>query len=175
MTVSYLGSLSIGGVLPGAVGVAVAGQAGINAALPDLQGQLDGLLSFSPTPIDLTAQIATAQAIIAGIQASITLGVAPPSLEVQLAGIQALVATLQATLGTMNAQLAVITSFQSALSAAGVHLYRYTGQTADLGPELTTELSGGAPGGSPTDEANALVVLTTDSATWAALSEIFEV
>jgi hypothetical protein len=174
MSTTYLGSLTVGGVLPGGVALGAAGVAGINAALPSLLEQLEGLLSFAPTPISLTAQISTLEAMITGLNAAITLGVMPPSLDTQIAGIAALIAALSSVVGGINAQLALITSFQAALGAAGVHAIAFEGPVANLGVELTGRLAA-VPGLSPGDAAHALTLLTTVPATWAALAQLMKV
>jgi len=175
MSTTYLGSLSVGDVVPGAVSAAAAGSAGINAALPDIQGRLDALLAFAPINVDFAAQLALAQQTVASIQAGIALGLPVPSLAAQIAQVAALVAELLAAVTSISAQLSVIAALQAHFGVAGVHAYAFAGQTQDLGGELSAELAGGTPGGAPTDAANALVLITTVPATWAALAALLKV
>jgi hypothetical protein len=175
MSVTYLGSLSIGDALPGAVAVAAAGVAGIGLALPDIQARLAALASFSPLPVDFAAQLALALQMVASVQTSIALGLSPPSIALQIAIIAALVLELEAAIVAISVQLDIVLDFQALLGAAGIHAYAYAGQVQDLGSEMATELAGGVPGGAPTDASNALVLVTTTPATWTAMGQIFQV
>jgi hypothetical protein len=173
--ITYVGGMSVGDAVPGAVDAAAAGAAGINAAIPDIQARLDSLLAFAPVNVDFAAQLSLAQATLASIQAGISLGLPVPSLAAQIAQVAALVAELLAAITSINAQLSIITALQAHFGAAGLHVYAYTGQVGDLSAELYLELEGGVPGGSPTDAANGLLLLTTVPATWAALAQILKV
>lgn len=175
MTITALGELSIGETIPGAAAVGVAGAAGINLALPDIQARLDALLAFSPAAVDFAAQLALAQQIVVSIQAAITAGLTPPSISAQIAAVGALIAELTAAVASIHAQLTIIVDFQALLSAAGIFAYAYDGQVDDLGDELDAEIGGGIGGGSPTDHCNALVLVTSEGATWTAMGEIFQV
>lgn len=174
MTVRYLGELTLGGVVPGAAMLSAAGTAGINAALPDLQSRLAGLLAFKPTPVSFTAQIATLKDMIAGIEATIAVGLPAPGVSTQLAAIAELVAALQSQVGALNAQLSVIANLQAALGAAGIHAYAYEGAAGSLAAELGGAV-GSSPGISPADVAHALALVTTVPATWAAMSSLLRV
>lgn len=175
MSVTYLGALTIGDALPGGVAVAAAGYAGINAALPDIQARLDALLAFSPLPVDFAAQLALAQSMVASVQASITLGLAPPSIALQLAIVAALIADIAAAIASISVQLGIVVDFQALMGTAGIHAYAYAGQTQNLGAEMAVELAGGVPAGAPTDAANALILVTTTPATWTAMGDVFKV
>ncbi len=167
MTVTYLGSLTTGAAIPGAAALAAAGTAGINLALPDIQARLSALLAFTPTPISLTANLAIAQQVVTSVTASLALGVTPPDISAQLAIVAALVAELTAAVASVNAQLEIIAGFD--MSASGVYAYSYAGQANQLGSEFSTELSGGFPGGTPTDATNAVLLATTAPGAWTAL------
>lgn len=175
MTVQYVGNLSIGGAVPGAAAAAVAGAAGINAALPDILARIAALQAFAPLNVSFAAQLALAQQMVASVQAAITAGISAPSLAVQIAQVAALIAELLAAATAINAQLTIITDFQALLGTAGVHAYAYAGQVQNLGGEMSTELAAGVPGGAPTDASNALVLITTVPATWAAMANVFKV
>jgi hypothetical protein len=174
VSTTYLGSLSVGGVLPGGVAVAAAGAAGINAVLPDLAGRLAALLSWTPTPISIAAQLTQLTAMITALNAQLTLGIAPPSLATQLANLAALIAELQGLVNGVELQLTYVTEFQALLGAAGVHAFAYDGATGDLPASLLSALAS-VPGVGPADHCNALALLTTIPATWAALAQILKV
>lgn len=173
MTATYLGSLTVGGTMPGAAAVGVAGAASINLVMPDLLAQIESLTSWSPTPISLDVQLQTLANMTAGINAQIALGVPPPSILGQIEAINALIASLQLQVAELDAQLAIITSFQAALEAAGVHLVAYDGPAGSFGVEVQGELNT-APGLAPSDACNAIAFLTTSPATWAALASILK-
>lgn len=174
MTVSYVGSLSIGAAIPGGLAAAVAGQTGINLALPDIQARLAALASFTPTPPSLAADVQLAQSIVASLQAAISLGVTPPSIDAQLAIVAALVVDLGAAVASINAQLAIVLGFINICATAGIHAYAYSGNADDLGAGMTTELAAGLPGGGPTDPINALVLATSLGGTWTAMQSVFK-
>jgi hypothetical protein len=174
VTATYLGSVTIGGSMPGAAAVGIAGAAGINTLLPDLLAQIASLLSWTPTPISLTAQLSTLQSMIAGINAQITLGVPPPSLASQLAALAALIASLQGQVASLTAQLSIITAFQGSLASAGVHLVAFEGPVSSFGGDVTARLSS-VPGLGPLDACHAISLLTTVPATWVALGKILKV
>lgn len=175
MTITYLGGLTVGGAVPGADLAVTAGIAGINAGLANLFDQLSALAAYTPTPIDFAAQIGVAQDIVSGLTAAISAGITPPSLGDQLALIAAQVATLTATIDGIEVNLDLLTGLQAPLATAGVHAYAFDGDTDSFGAELDGELAGGVPGGSPSDHANAVAIITTIPATWLALGEIVKV
>jgi hypothetical protein len=173
VTATYLGSLTIGGTMPGAAAVGVAGAASVNLVLPDVLAKIESLLTWTPTPISLTAQLGTLDAMITAINAQITAGLPPPTILGQITAIADMIASLQSTAASLEASLALITAFQSALAAAGVHLVAYTGPVSAFGTEVQGRLAT-APGLSPADACNALAFLTTVPATWAALATILK-
>jgi hypothetical protein len=174
MTVTHLGSLTVGQAAPGGLALAAAGTAGIGLALPDLQARLTALASFAPSPPSITTDIALAQQIIASLQLALTVGIQPPSMDVQIAMVAALIATLSATIVSIDAQLSIIANLTNVLNTAGVHAYTFNGLANQLGPQMATELSGGFPGGSATDATNAVVLATTVAPAWAAMSAFFK-
>jgi hypothetical protein len=175
MTITYIGELSIGDAVPGAAAVAVAGVAGINGAIPNLQSLIDALTAFAPLDVSFGAQLALAQSMVTNIGLAISLSLPAPSIAAQIAAIAALLAALLAQLAAINVQLGIIVDFQALLGTAGIHVYAYDGVTGSFGGEFATELVGGTPGGSPSDAANALVLITTIPAAWAAMGQVFQV
>lgn len=164
-----LGSLSLDAIVPGASAAAAAGVAGIGGALPDLVARLEALANFQPTPVDFAAQLSIAQSTLASVQAAISIGLSPPSIDAQVAAVLELLATLTAQLATVHARLAIVTSFQAQLSAAGIAAYLYEGAVGSLAGELGAAVGGGSA------ECHALALVTTDPAAWSAMSAVFKV
>jgi len=158
MTVSYVGSLSIGGALPGAA-------LALESAIPDLQARLDALASFAPTTGSLSANLALANGILSNIQNAITLGVVLPDISAQLGEIAAAV-------DLAEGQLSAAAAFLATLDAAGVYLYTFAGDVENFGDEFDAEIGGGLPGGGGGGASNAVVMITKNPATWAALQSI---
>lgn len=169
MSLVSVGSLSLAVAVPGAAGAAVAGAAGINAALPDIEARIAALASFAPSPGDFSADISLANNIIADANLAISVGLTPPSLSAQIAIIAALVADLEAAVVSINANLTIVTDLISLLAAAGVDAYAWDGANDAFGPALTTALGAG------TAHCSGLVLKTTSGATWTAMSTLFKV
>lgn len=166
MTVTALGSLTVAAAVPGMYATVIAGASGINAVLPGLAAELAALSAIVPTPTSPTAQLAQVAQITASINAGITAGLPVPDVIGILA---ALIAELSAKVGSLNAQLAIVTGFNAALATGGIAAFAYDGAVGSLGAEL-----GAAVGGGPT-HANALALVTTDPAAWAALGAVMKV
>jgi hypothetical protein len=175
MTIFYLGSLSVGGAVPGCDAAVSAGISGIGSALDDLVAQLGMLTAYVPTPISFATQLTQAEAMVTALGAAISLGLPPPDITAQIAALASKIAGLTAQIAGITANLTVLTDLQAPLTAAGVHGYGFDGAVNALGGELASELSGGAPGGAPSDHGNAVVFLTTIPGTWAAMGEVFKV
>lgn len=176
MTITALGSLTVGDINPGAANAVAAGQAGISGALPDLTAKLTALASFTPTPVDFAAQLSLAQQVVAGVQLAITAGISPPSINTQIAEVAAQIGAITAQIAAVNAQLSIIAGLAAPLSVGGIRAWAYSGQVGNAGGELGAELAAGVPGGTgPTQSCNALIVLTTSPAAWSALSAVLKV
>lgn len=162
MTVAYLGSLTLGAAVPSL-------PLAIGASLPTVQGQIAGLLAaqlqLNASPPSLAGFIADLNALLANLTNMLALGIPIPTLSVQLAAVAAALVSLQA-------QASLLLGYQSALGAAGVFAYAYTGQASALGAGFSTELASGFPGGSSADATNALLLATTTPAAWAAIQSI---
>jgi hypothetical protein len=163
MTVTYLGSRTIGDTVPGVNGA-------ILSAMGDVQARETALASFVPsiTPPSISADIQTNGEILVNLQAAATFGIEPPSVDAQ-------VAIMADALLLLQGQLQVILDLLDVFGTAGVHAYAYDGQADAMGGELTAELAGGFPGGAPTDHANAIILATTIPATWVAMAAVFRV
>jgi hypothetical protein len=175
MSFTYLGELTLGGALPGAAAAAVAGVAGINLALPDIQARLDALLAFTPTPVDFGVQLQLALQMVASVQSSIALGLPAPSILLQLATVAALVAALEVSITSINTQLGAIVAFQAHLAAPEIHAYAFQGATNVLGAEAAAALAGGLPGWAAAAPIHALVLATPVPATWTAMGAVMKV
>ena len=86
-----------------------------------------------------------------------------------------MIASLIANVSAVNVQLGIILEFQGLLAAAGIHSYAFAGAVNAFGGELSAALAGGVPGGTPAEASNAIVLLTTVSATWDAMAQVFKV
>lgn len=154
---TYLGSLSLGAVIPG-LGVALA------SALPRIQLQLDAALAaqaqLTITPPTIAANISAAATLLAGLQAAAALGVQVPSASLQLSILASLIAALNLELGALGFDL----------SAPGIHAYAFDGESQALAAELPDSF----PGGAPTTHANALVLVTTVGSTWVAMGAVLK-
>lgn len=174
MTARYIGSLTIGGALPGMSALVTAGLGGISLVLPELQSRLDSLLSWRPSPITIPAQIQQLQSMIAGLQLQLSLGVAPPSMTMQLAELAKLTAELHASISQLTAQQTVLLEAQQLMATAGVHAVAFSGRADRLGLEVGGAIEG-APGISPADATQAITLATTTPAVFAALSQLVKV
>lgn len=167
MTITTLGSLTVGAAVPGMDVSIAAGTSGINTVLPDLSAQLDVLLSLIPAPpSDFTAQLALAATLTANLNINLAAGVAAPDVTANLA---AAIAALTASVNALNAQLSILTGFTAPLAAAGIGAYAYDGALGSFGSELGAAIGPGAT------HANALALVTTDPAAWTALSVVLKV
>jgi hypothetical protein len=153
-----LGEIELAAFIPGAV-------AALAIAVPDLQARLDALLAFKPGAIDLHANLALAEAIVADIKAAITLGIVPPSIQLQIDLVLALLAGLQAN-------LAAILAFKALLTARAF-AYGYTGTVAGYGPLISAELVNGFPRGNALDVASILTIGATAQASVTAMAGVF--
>ena len=152
MALTYLGSLSLGDVIPG-LGVCLA------SALPRIQAQLAAAIAASAqltiTPPTIAANISLCANLLAQLQAQAALGIQVPSATLQLNALATLIAALNIELGALAFDL----------SAPGIHAYAYAGESQGLKNELPASF----PGSAPISACNALVLATTVGATWAAL------
>jgi hypothetical protein len=169
MTVTTIGSFSVGDLVPGASLAVSAGVQGINDALPDITARLAALAAFSPLPVDFAASKAMALDIGANLQAAMTLGLSPPDISAQITAVTDLIAVLAAKVSAVNAQLEILTDLQASLDVESIAAYAYDGTKASLGSELGTAVGGGGT------HVNALLLVATDSASWAGLSAIVRV
>lgn len=166
--ITDLGSATLSVVVPGAASAVVAIDIACGIAAPDVSAQLTALASFTPTlNLSFAAQLDIAASIVTNINAAITAGITPPSLDAQIALSVDIIADLQAKLVLIEAQAAIGIALGDLLANAGVRTLVYSGPQDDFGSELSAEL------GAPTTACNALVLLTTNGATWTAMQSLF--
>jgi len=154
MTLTNLGELSIGAIIPGAMG-------SYAAVLAQLQAQLEGAIALaaqlSIRPPSLQGNLDAALALVAALQASIALGL--PGVDFQVAAVAQLIASLEAKVALL---LGV------PFGTGGIYAYAYTGDTAGMGSAIT-----GAVGSATGDQCYALILLARASASIAALKQVF--
>lgn len=164
MTTTLIAETDIKATIPVPVGV-------LFSAMADLQVKLEAMIAFSAQlglpALSFAAQLELIAQIQAALEASISLGIEPPTLNVQLD------ATL-AAIATLKIQLQVYISLFELMAHAGVFIYKFSGPTNTAGGEISAALAAGFPGHGATDNANILLLGTVDSATWAAMQGIFK-
>lgn len=177
--ITVVGELDLGVAVPGATAGVDGGVHAIEVTYPDLEAQVvalqDTLVALpGMPPISFDAQLALAESIVASIVAAMaTPGLPPPPDLAELkVTFGAQIAALTVELGALNANLSILLGLQTALAAEGVRVYAYAGAAQDLGPELWARLVTDYPSNPP---ANAVVLLTTNPATWEAMSVILKV
>src|SRR5690606_11162615 len=172
--ITYLGSKSLGECVPVAVQAQASLDAQLSAQLPEIQAKLEGfgtvLMSLTVSPPDVQGSIDAALQTVASLQAS--LSVSGPSVTLQIDTITQAVAELQVQLAQVQAQLALSAQLGASFGASGIHLLAYDGRLGSFGNELQGALS---PVGDSNNRAQALVLVTTSSAAWSAMSTIFGV
>jgi hypothetical protein len=131
---------------------------------------LTNAIADGPSQIlaSLNAALAQAEAEAASLQAK------SAALIVRVSALLARITEIGARITAVDAELNVILAASVPLASLGVHAYAFAGPVSDLPDDLQTELAGGVPGGSPVDGANALVLVTTNPATWSAMQLVFE-
>ncbi|WP_438041452.1 hypothetical protein [Sorangium sp. So ce128] len=166
--ISDLGSLTLGAVVPAAAGAAAAIDVACDIAAPNVSAQLTALASFTPTAsLSLAAQLEIAQSIVSNLQASIALGIEPPSLAEQAAAAAAIISQLEGMFATVQAQAEIGAALEAQLAVGGVRLLAFAGAQSALGGELAAAL------GPDATAAHALVLVTTSSSAWAAMQGVF--
>jgi len=157
MTVRYLGSYSVGGLMPTMVSM-------LAGVIPRLRGQLAGALRVSGA---LAVKLPSLGARVAAVgRVAAALALQPPSVKFNVAANASVIAQLQA-------QLQLILDLQTAFGAAGVEAFVYDGAAASAAGELNGAIGAGLPGGSGTDHINALVFATRYPGTFTAMGKVF--
>ena len=167
------GFVTIGQCVPMALTASASLSASIGLALPELTGKLAGFLNVQAAlSIGLPSLSANIDAI-AKVALSLSLAIEGPTVTLQLSAIAGLIAELQFSLGQLHAQLSFSLGFAVALGTAGIAAYGYDGPVSGLGSAVSAATSSGLPGGNPTDQAHAVILLATDPAAASALASFF--
>lgn len=172
MTVTYEGKLTLGECIPTALEANAQLSANVGLQLPELQAKIAGALEaqarLTLQPPTVSAQLTTLANLAASLQAS----VAFPPPQAQLSAVAALVAELQASLGQLQASIAFSAGFAASLGAPGVHFYSFGGRPDELGDEIGAQLSSGLPGGNPSEQSKAIVLIASDGGAIAAMEAV---
>jgi hypothetical protein len=141
-TVNVIGELDVGGIFPSAFGLFGALQGDVNA-------RLAGVLAMAA---QLSIQLPSVAAALEALAA----------IEVQLtsAGVGLNVAIQADVIASLRAQLNLILKFLSAMGGAKAEVFTYSGDAASFGGACNGEVGGGIQGGSPSDQCQALVIMT---------------
>lgn len=165
-TAKFIGGASVGTFMPSSLAGLVAAAASLEIPLIDLQAQLTGALaaaasvSIQPPSIDL----------VAALDAAIQL----PGISIDISVMASLAASLNISIGQLQLTLALILALQVAFGTAGVYAWALEGQVTQMGPDITTQLSGGIPGlGDPSAQGFGIMLLAQDGGAIAALKTLF--
>lgn len=153
--ITYLGSYSVGGLMPAISGM-------LAAIIPRLQAQLAGALRVNGS---LAINLPSLDARIAAVgRVAASLALQPPGVRFNIAANADYVALLQA-------QLSIILALQTALGQVGIEAFVYDGPGSSAGPEIASALGGGLPGGTAGEHIDALVLATRFPEAFAALGQ----
>jgi hypothetical protein len=155
---SYIGSATIGAVVPMALAASANLDAALGVSLPDITARLAGAIEaqarLTLTPPTIAGNLAIALDIVAALELS------PPVIDVQLTLIAALVAELTATLGALTSAVSFNAALLAVLGGAGVHAYSYSGQAQGLTTAFAGVGANAPPGLAPTDPVGAVLLVT---------------
>jgi len=157
--ITNLGELSLVAAVPMLATFKTSLDAVTAISLPDLQSQLDGLgnvlAAITVAPPELDDTIAAALATVAQLQAAIS----GPVVTLQAEAILAKLGDLSVSIGTLTAAAAL------AIPGGTVSAYVFDGASSVIGVELQAAINGSIPPG----HANAVILVATSPADWAAL------
>lgn len=159
-TVTDLGSTTVGGCIPTTVSAFASVEGNLTSQLV-AAGGLSTALDVGPPSVATATQIgatATLQAM-----ASVTGPYFGLAIDANLG-----------TIAAIKAQLAALGGIIAALGQAGVFLYQYNGTADSLGSTLQTVLASGLPGGAGTDHVDALCLIASTPAAWAAMQTVMK-
>lgn len=171
MSLVALGSSTMAVAVPGAASANAALLVACDIAAPNVSGQITAVASFSPSlSVDLDAQLDLAADCSANISAAIA--AVPPipvvALDAQVAMALSVKADLEAMLATIQAKLALQVQIAGLLAAGSIEGYAWDGRKEDLGAAVTAAL------GSDATHSNAILLLTTNGASWTAMQGMFK-
>ena len=157
MSVTYLGSYTVGGLVPQMVSL-------LAAVIPRLRAQLNGALRVRG---QLAFKMPSLDARIAAVgRLAAQLALQPPGVKFNISANADLVALLQA-------QLDIYAKLTAALGQAGVEAFLYDGTAANAGAEISGAIGAGLPGGRDSDHIDALIFATRFPDTFNAMGKVF--
>lgn len=176
MSLVYVAKLALSAILPSSAAAVTAASTGLSATLPVIADDLAGAATLSAqitiTPPDLTAEIATTAAIIAGLTAGVSLSL--PLVDFQVFELGAQIAQLAPIVGDLSAAVALTLPLAGLFVEQGVQAWSFAGTSPELGPLLTSALAAGMPDGAPRRaEVSGFILASTAGATWTGMQSFF--
>lgn len=174
---TYLGSLTIGVVIPLFLTLELAIVAAFGPLLAELSAKLAGYLALGIKigikPPSLFANIDLAAKIAASLSAALAVGFVPPSIDFAATAILSLVAELKIKIGLLNAAFNLALQLGTLNATAGVHAFVYEGPISGLSSAMSSV--SGSTGLAPTTVIYAPIFMADASvtATKTALKTVF--
>lgn len=160
MSTPYLGTLSLGAVIPMLADAATAIAGAAYASLPEIQAKIEVLTK-------LTAQLTiTPPSVAAFLNAATFFQLPNVSANINAAQLAAFNVQLTGLIAFVQLQIQI----ETLLASAGVHLWQHTGTMNELKSNLPNAL----PNAPASAIANGLVLMTELNATWSAMQLIFK-
>src|ERR1700734_685460 len=165
MTLSYIGSFSLGTLTPISLSVASSLASNLAQQIADLGKLTTGIGAFPPS---ISGSITTLASLLTELNLAITASF--PSVDFQALAAADAIAPL-------SAELVSPLAFQTLLQGeAGIFAYAYSGQGNAFGSSVSSALSGGYPDGSGgSASSNAMIVATTNSGVFTDIETFFGV
>jgi hypothetical protein len=163
--IATVGVLSLADIVPLLATFKLAVDSSTAIAIPDVQARIAGLngvlgaLTFAPP--DLAGTIDAAIQTVTQLQAAI----GGPTVTLEIPAITAQLDALVVQLGTLTAAAALT------IPAGMLSAYVYDGPSGAIGAEVQGAINASLPGAP--GHANALILVTTSPADWAAADEVF--
>lgn len=155
-TVTQLGEVSVGGCIPTALG-----------AFGAVEGNLNGQLAAAGN-LSIALNVGPPSAAIAGeLTAQVAASITGPYFGLQVDAQLDVIAAIQA-------QLEALAGIFAALGTMGVYLYVYNGTADSFGSAMGSVVGSGLPGGAPSDHIDAITLIASTPAAFAALQTIFK-
>lgn len=178
MIIRLFGTKSLGQCVPSALTAQAEGLASLQAQLGEISARINALAEaqahFTLNPPTLAGSLQTCGEILAGLAASIALGV--PSIDASAtANVVAEIADLTAELGSIQAKIEALVEIGVQLGAVGITIHGYRGRADRLGTAAGGEFVSGLPGGQPDDEMGSILLSTASPESLLALAAFFGV
>jgi hypothetical protein len=158
--VTELGEVSIIGCVPAAAGAFGLAEANLNGQLA-ISGGMKASLDVGPPSVALAGQIGAE--LSAQVMASVTAPYFGAAIAVDVNAI-----------ALIQAQLRIIVALIASLGTMGVFLYKYSGTADSFGTAMQSVVGPGLPGGFPSDHVDALALIASTPAAWAAMQNLFK-